>query len=395
MNLARICVALLSKSSTVLAFSMIWFKSSDFHQVHQSNCQMQLFEICNTDEKFSCMSADTCEIDTQVMIVWLILIKFFVHHFLIFIKFTTFKSDFHQVHHSNCQMQLFEILLTDEKFFLYVNQFIKNRHSSLILDIIESSASTESDQIRLNQIKSSMSSSLSDILRETITLRFVRRNFNQIIVIIAEISFRQMSRMRFNWTHFDEMIAFLLIIEHKSRKLNQFYEIELLKYLKQRLHAYLNEMCWFVWDEFEISVNNSIVNKALKRLNWNRKKMMRQTAQRNQQLRNDWMQRLNEWIAEQLIFLNESAACKRTNDRRYDWVSSDIAFTMSQNLRKSKRWSILSAFIVNDYITWEIRQNSIIVIIFNDFMRNQMLSQCTSTIYENLRWVFCLRICLI
>ncbi len=137
-------------------------------------------------------------------------------------------------------------------------------------------------------------------------------------------------------------------------------------------------------------MNDSIVNRALKRLSWNRKKMMRQTAQRNQQLRNDWMQRLSEWIAEQLIFLNESAACERTDDRRYDWVSSNIVFTMSQNLRKSKKWSILSAFIVNDYIAWEMHQNSITAIIFNDFVRNQMLSQCTSTIYESLRSILIL-----
>jgi hypothetical protein len=69
------------------------------------------------------------------------------------------------------------------------------------------------------------------------------KNINQIIVIIAEISLRQMQRMRFNWTYFDEMTALVLIIEHKSRKLNQFHEIELLKYLKQRSHAYLNEIC--------------------------------------------------------------------------------------------------------------------------------------------------------
>jgi hypothetical protein len=228
---------------------------------------------------------------------WSSLRSFSIHHLLIFIKFTTFKSDFHQVHQSNFQMQLFEISHTDEKFSLYVNQFIRKRHSSLIVDIIDRSASIESDQIRSDQIKSnqiksnqirlSMSSSLNDTLRETITLRFVRRDFNQIIVIIAEISLCQMQRMRFNWTHFDELIALVLIIEHKSRKLNQFHKIELLKYLKQRSHAYLNEMCWFVWDEFEISVNNSTVNKALKRLSWNRKKMMRQTIQRNQQLRND------------------------------------------------------------------------------------------------------------
>jgi hypothetical protein len=77
----------------------------------------------------------------------------FVHHFLIFIKFTIFKFDFHQVHHLNFQMQLFEISHTDEKFFVYVNQFIQKRHSSLIVDIIERSASIESDQIKSNQIR--------------------------------------------------------------------------------------------------------------------------------------------------------------------------------------------------------------------------------------------------
>jgi hypothetical protein len=69
-------------------------------------------------------------------------------HLLIFIKFTIFKSDFHQVHQSNFQVQLFEISHRDEKFFLYVNQFIRKRHSSLIVGIIESSASTGSDQIK-------------------------------------------------------------------------------------------------------------------------------------------------------------------------------------------------------------------------------------------------------
>ncbi len=108
-NLSRICVASLQKPPIVLAFSMIWSKSSDFHQVHDfpihhfdqvhdSLFQMTVFEIDHTDEKFSCMPADACEIDTQMMIVWLILIKSSIHHLLIFIKSTILKSDFHHVH---------------------------------------------------------------------------------------------------------------------------------------------------------------------------------------------------------------------------------------------------------------------------------------------------------
>jgi hypothetical protein len=91
-------------------------------------------------------------------------------------------------------MQLFEISHTDENFFLYVNQFIRKRHSSLIVDIIERSASIESDQIRsLN-----MPSSLSVTLRETITLRFVRDDFNKVIIAIIDVSLRQIQQMRFN-----------------------------------------------------------------------------------------------------------------------------------------------------------------------------------------------------
>lgn len=45
---------------------------------------------------------------------------------------------------------------------------------------------------------------------------------------------------------------------------------------------------------------------------------MRKIAQqRNQDLRNSWFVRLAGWRADQLIFLDESAACERTGKRLY------------------------------------------------------------------------------
>lgn len=149
-------------------------------------------------------------------------------------------------------------------------------------------------------------------MKEIITLRFVRGDSNATIVRVTDVSIRQVQRMRVNWTHFGEVSSSQLNIGHRPRKLSPFHEVELLKYLEQRSHAYLDEMCWFLWDEFEISATDSTVSRALKRLGWNRKKMVRRSAQRNQQLRDGWMQRLGGWTAEQLIFLDESAACERT-----------------------------------------------------------------------------------
>ena len=42
---------------------------------------------------------------------------------------------------------------------------------------------------------------------------------------------------------------------------------------------------------------------------------------------------------------------------------------MIQDLKRSKRWSILPAFTVDGYIAWEVHQGSITAEIFNDFVR--------------------------
>lgn len=89
---------------------------------------------------------------------------------------------------------------------------------------------------------------------------------------------------------------------------------ELLIYLDERPTAYLDEMRWFLFDSFNILVDESTISRALKRLCWNRKKCRRVAAQRNQDLCNYWMQRLAGWKAEQLVFLDESATCERTGE---------------------------------------------------------------------------------
>ena len=50
---------------------------------------------------------------------------------------------------------------------------------------------------------------------------------------------------------------------------------------------------------------------------------------------------------------------------------------VSQDLKKSKRWSILPAYTINGYIAWKIHQGSITAAIVNDFVRNQVLSLCS------------------
>ena len=222
-----------------------------------------------------------------------------------------------------------------------------------------------------------MTSLFSETLREIIILKFIRDDSNRMISIVTNVGMRQLQRMKFNWIHFEKMTLFVIFIKNRSRKFNQYHELKFLNYLKNRSHVYLNEMTWFLFDEFEIVMNEITISRALKRLNWNRKKVIKQAAQRNEMLWNDWMTRLRKWIVDQLIFLNESAACERIDDRKYKWASLRIKSIQIQKLKRFKQWFILFVFIVNEYIVWKIYQDSIIVAIFNDFIENQMLFQCT------------------
>ena len=232
-----------------------------------------------------------------------------------------------------------------------------------------------------------MLSLLNETLKKIITLKFIRDDSNRVISIATNVSMRQLQKMKYNWTHFEKMTLSVIFIEHRSRKLSQYHELKFLNYLKNRSHVYLNEMTWFLFDEFEIVVNEITINRVLKRLNWNRKKIIKQAAQRNEILRNNWMTRLKKWTVDQLIFLNKSAACEQTDDRKYEWTFLKIKSVQIQKLKRFKQWFILSVFIVNEYIVWKIHQDSIIIAIFNDFIQNQSLSQCIFYSDDELRSV--------
>ena len=138
----------------------------------------------------------------------------------------------------------------------------------------------------------------------------------------------------------------------RPRVLSRLHEEELLAYSDERPMAYLNERAYYLFDEFDIAVDEATVWRTLNRLGWSRKTLHRTAAQRNQDLRNHWMVKLSRWRGDQLIFLDDSAACERTGtymralilmsltatgDRKYGWSPYSIRPTISQILKRSKR----------------------------------------------------------
>lgn len=120
--------------------------------------------------------------------------------------------------------------------------------------------------------------------------------------------------MRRNCQQFGKVVKPQLKSPGRPKKLSQRHHKALLECLEERPTAYQDEMAWFLWDEFDLVVDEPTVSRARKRLGWSRKKAIRVARQRNQILRDDWMTRVAGRRADQLVFLDECAACERTGE---------------------------------------------------------------------------------
>ena len=139
---------------------------------------------------------------------------------------------------------------------------------------------------------------------------------------------------------------------------------------------YTDEIALYLWDRFDVWVDRSTISRSLKRLDSTRKQMQTVAAQRDPELRDDWLRRLCGWRADQLIFVDESAAMERTALRKWGWAPRGQLARQSVPLKRSERWSILPAYGLDGYLGWLIRQGSITAESFNEFIRETVLPRC-------------------
>lgn len=82
------------------------------------------------------------------------------------------------------------------------------------------------------------------------------------------------------------------------------------------------------------------------------------------------------WQANQLLFVDESAANERTMDRKYGWAPVGVTPHVYQPLKRSERWSVLPVYTVDGFFNWDIIQGSYTAELFNAFIAEKVLPFC-------------------
>ena len=91
----------------------------------------------------------------------------------------------------------------------------------------------------------------------------------------------------------------------RSKKINTAAKEALLEYQRRHPYAYQDELAIFLEEEWEIYVHRSTVARLLKKEQISRKKG-ELIGPRSQLLRSDWQTRMQDVVAEQLVFCDES-----------------------------------------------------------------------------------------
>jgi transposase len=147
-----------------------------------------------------------------------------------------------------------------------------------------------------------------------------------------------------------------------------------LLFLEESPYSYLDEICWFIYDSFDVVVGESTVWDLLQRNKWSRKACRRRAAERSEALRFAWQRKQLDWRAQDIVCVDESACNERTGHRKFGWSLKGTPCYTTQSQKRSERYSILPAISINGFLPCTlIRQGSITGEIFYTWLKDELL----------------------
>jgi transposase len=123
----------------------------------------------------------------------------------------------------------------------------------------------------------------------------------------ADCSIRGVKRFRSNMRFFGSMKA-PQNGGGRRRFITPSMLVALCEHLFDKPNQYLDEMALYLWNEFEVAVSTSAVDKPLKPISWCKKTCRRVAQDRNANLRDCYMYQLSPFRSYQLVYVNDLTA---------------------------------------------------------------------------------------
>ncbi len=188
------------------------------------------------------------------------------------------------------------------------------------------------------QSSTSMISSLAFIQKNRIAVHLQQRLSSEIIVDVEEINARTVRRIRARLKTYDQHTSSNKMSAQKSMLLiHSAVKIDLRHFLEDQSWSYLNEMLYYLFNDWDIIIALFTLFNALKIMKINWKCLKWKTLKRSHKCQNLYFLDVSQFTHEMLMFLNESAVNEHTMHRKRDWVLYDISSRIIQSVKRSEK----------------------------------------------------------
>jgi hypothetical protein len=113
---------------------------------------------------------------------------------------------------------------------------------------------------------------------------------------------------------------------------------------------YLDEMEYWLLAERSVRVSKSTISRVLKRNGWTRKEIRRISCQRSEELRQLYRDEMAQFIADDLVFLDESIFNEKTGWRTKAYAPVGREARYHEDIRRGDTWSICAAMTLDGWL---------------------------------------------
>ena len=110
-----------------------------------------------------------------------------------------------------------------------------------------------------------------------------------------------------------------------------------------------------MYDEYDIKTTIWTAYRALEKLNYSHKIATKRATEQREPLQRLYAAHIAQnYTAEQVVAIDESACNERTGDRKYGWGPVNTPVELVYSFKRSERWSLLPAMTVDGYLSYMI-----------------------------------------
>lgn len=160
----------------------------------------------------------------------------------------------------------------------------------------------------------------------------------------------------------------------RSRISNEMREF-ICETLEEEPDLYRDEIADLLHERFGEKCSERSIGRALRAINWTRKRLRRIAQQRDEVLRTYFKFEAAAVNAKCFVFVDESGCDRRVGYRYWGWSAKGTTPVKTTQFGRGKRWHILPAYAHDGIMLKRVYQGSTDTALFNDFIL-ELLQYC-------------------